>query len=345
MTQIEALQKTVHKLFGGIREKAEDSGINEWNVSAETRNNLVIHTSRSVPWQYPVIAEKAVYESLYRNPGQIEAEYFALPWATILEWINKKEYKLKAQKFQKLNKHASVFTVCQSIYYRSLCLFFSSIGVNVCFASHATMEDTKIFAEHNIELVPFPLFAVNTANPNNKKDLLYSFVGMSDHPLLMSDVRRRILAMEHPADTYIRGRGRRWHYEKRLYKEQISNKRMTAKEKGVENNNTREFMDVLARSRYSLCPSGTGPNTIRFWESLGSGAIPVLLSDKMLLPKYDWDSCLLRIPESDLEKVPQILERIPVEKESMMRSRCLEAYKQYSGNNFASVILDYYATV
>ena len=120
---------------------------------------------------------------------------------------------------------------------------------------------------------------------------------------------------------------------------------MTAEENDVEYNNTLEFLDVLGRSRYSLCPSGTGPNSFRFWESLAAGAIPVLLSDKMLLPEYDWDNCILRVPENDLEKVQQILSRIPVEKESMMRARCLEAYKRYSGNNFARVVSDYYSAV
>ena len=316
------------------------------HISSESRNKLVLHTLKSVPWQYPAITEKAAYESLYRNPGLIEAEYIALPWATILDWQHDAERKrdLIISPFQKLNKNASAFTVCQHIHYRRLCQFFSSVGVNVCFASHATMEDIEMFAKHNIRLMPFPLFAVNTADPNDKRDLLYSFVGMVDHPLLMSDLRRRILTMEHPADTYVRGRGH-WHYENRVYKEQVFDGQMTAEENDVEYNNALEFMDVLGRSRYSLCPSGTGPNSIRFWESLAAGAIPVLLSDKMLLPEYDWDSCILRIPENNLEKVPQMLRSIHEEKESMMRAKCLEAYKQYSGNSFAGVVSDYYSSV
>ena len=56
-------------------------------------------------------------------------------------------------------------------------------------------------------------------------------------------------------------------------------------------------------SRYSLCPSGAGPNSIRLWESLAVGAIPIILADTLELPEHeDWDKAVLRVPEKDLGK-------------------------------------------
>jgi hypothetical protein len=45
-----------------------------------------------------------------------------------------------------------------------------------------------------------------------------------------------------------------------------------------------EFQDSLRNSTFSLCPSGSGPNSIRLWESIGAGSIPVILADTYAPP-------------------------------------------------------------
>jgi hypothetical protein len=65
-----------------------------------------------------------------------------------------------------------------------------------------------------------------------------------------------------------------------------------------ENDETKKrtniYNDILIKSRYSLCPSGSGPNSIRFWESLAVGSIPVLLADTLDLPEYiDWENSVV----------------------------------------------------
>jgi len=39
------------------------------------------------------------------------------------------------------------------------------------------------------------------------------------------------------------------------------------------------FAEILARSKFALCPRGLGPSSIRRWEAAYSGAIPVLVDD------------------------------------------------------------------
>ena len=351
-------------------------------ISAKRKAGIVFHTVPEVPWQYPVITEKAAFESLYKNPGDLDANYFAFPWATIIDRYPsefplhraaglKKDatvftkcqrivIKLLRQPIKKadnsateaplpefslqglpsLEKDAAVFTVCQHISYRSLCQEMKEIGINVCFASHATNEDVEYFKAFGIRLCPFPLFPVNVPAPGIKKDLLYSFIGMECRSDNLSNVRDCIFAMKHPQDTYIKKRTG-WHFDNRVYKEQVRNTPMTDEEDKTEHDNAREFNQILARSRFSLCPSGTGPNNIRFWESLGAGSIPVLLSDQLLLPEYDWQNCILRVLEKHLELLPDILGNITREREIEMRENCLNAFKEFSGGNISSPIRKY----
>jgi hypothetical protein len=352
------------------------------NINSERKAGIVFHTIPEVPWQKPVVTEKAAFESLYKYSGSLDADYFAFPWATIIDQHPDRFPLHRAPGFKKdatvlavckrvflktlsrrmkktgntvtespppefslhglpiLEKDATVFTVCQHISYRSLCQEMKNIGINVCFSSHATNEDIEYFKAFGIRLCPFPLFPVNVPAPGVKKDLIYSFIGMECRSDNLSNVRDRIFAMKHPQDTYIKKRTG-WHYDKRVYKEQVRNTPMTDEEDKAEHDDAREFNQILARSRYSLCPSGTGPNNIRFWESLGAGSIPVLLSDQLLLPEYDWQNCILRVLEKDLELLPDILGNITREREVEMRENCLNAFKDFSGDNISSPIRKY----
>ena len=93
-------------------------------------------------------------------------------------------------------------------------------------------------------------------------------------------------------------------------------------------------MGNLLNSRYSLCPSGSGPNSIRFWESLAVGSIPVLMADTLELPSHElWDDAIVRISENKLEELPTILSSISEEKEQEMRENCMKLYEYYIESN------------
>ena len=105
------------------------------------------------------------------------------------------------------------------------------------------------------------------------------------------------------------------------------------------------YKNTLSRSRFALCPSGTGPAIIRFLEALGSGAIPVVLSDNMVFPTIkgvNWEECCIKIAEKDYNTLRDVLSNISAEEENTMREKCLEAYKLSSGDNYVRNIRDYY---
>jgi hypothetical protein len=70
----------------------------------------------------------------------------------------------------------------------------------------------------------------------------------------------------------------------------------------------RLYAQTLRESHFVLCPRGAGFGSIRLFEVMAEGIAPVLLSDKYVLPPgVDWDSFLLRFPESQIHRLVELL--------------------------------------
>ncbi len=268
-------------------------------------------------------SEQRVYDILSTYPIKKNVNYLAVSWGKLFRQKN-----LQVRLSKKLN---GGFTICQHIRYREIIPVLRRIGVNVLFAPHAPKKQQF----KDIAVLPFPLYPNNGIDPAKEKDILYSFIGLESHP-----VRRKIFALPQRPDVIIKKRGQ-WHFYLRCKGRVIPLKWSPRREQERE-----EYRNVLARSRFSLCPRGTGPSTIRFWESLQAGAIPVLVADAMALPKIEginWDDCIVRVPEKDTSSVDRIIRAIPPEKEAVMRESCLRAYAlSCGGENFVQVIRDYF---
>jgi hypothetical protein len=60
----------------------------------------------------------------------------------------------------------------------------------------------------------------------------------------------------------------------------------------------RHFAEVVYRSKFVLCPRGHGTSSIRLFETLAAGRVPVIISDDWVAPDGpDWDAISLRWPE------------------------------------------------
>ncbi len=74
----------------------------------------------------------------------------------------------------------------------------------------------------------------------------------------------------------------------------------------------REYIDLLDDTKFPLCPRGTGLNSIRFFEALRLGRIPVLAADETKLP-LEWlisyDHFVVRVPEQELGSANEYIER------------------------------------
>lgn len=86
------------------------------------------------------------------------------------------------------------------------------------------------------------------------------------------------------------------------------------------------YLDSLANSLTVLCPRGDGENSIRFFETLAAGRIPVLVADTALLPLEDqisYDNCLLRISNQDAKQAGTILYSwLAAQTDQQLEQRC-----------------------
>jgi len=67
-----------------------------------------------------------------------------------------------------------------------------------------------------------------------------------------------------------------------------------------------QLVELMAQSVATLCPRGFGVQSIRFFETLSAGRIPILISDYYCLPlenRIDYSSILFKIDESEVLKL------------------------------------------
>ena len=67
------------------------------------------------------------------------------------------------------------------------------------------------------------------------------------------------------------------------------------------------YRRVMADSRFVLCPRGIGASSIRIFEVLRAGRVPVVISDAWIPPPVgDWAAFSLRVAEAEIGLIPSI---------------------------------------
>jgi hypothetical protein len=288
----------------------------------------------SLFWQYPVITEKTFYDQNKEN-----IEYCGVPWATI---IDKRVILSSFFKFViPYLKHKNYYTCCQHISFRKLIPLMKIMGIKKLYTPHKVKQEDNI---NGVQIYPCPLYAVNFEDEkrnkefvgvdflNNDRKYLYSFMG-GVQPGYLTNIRNKIFEL--PANDYNKIiKTGDWHFNTTVYSVlQNKNGDLNIDDKHI--NKTKLYNELLIESRFSLCPSGTGPNSIRFWESLACGSIPVLLSDTLELPNIkniNWEDAIVIMKESEIDNIDNILKSISHEKEEIMRRNCIEIYNKLKNN-------------
>jgi len=303
-------------------------------------NTKVLLQNHQLFWQYPVITEETFY-----NQNKDELLYCGIPWATFIDKrISQNEIiKILIPFFT----HKNYYTCCQHISFRLYFRLFKVLGITKVYTPHKIKNEDDIMG---IQILPCPLYAVNIEDSgknkifsnvdflNLKRDLLYSFMGgFQDN--YISNIRKVIFEMTRDEKKSSIIKTGDWHFNKLVY----SAKQSIKKELNIDQrhiDNTNKYNKLMLCSDFSLCPSGSGPNSIRFWESLGAGSIPVLLSDTLELPKHGlWDKAIIKINESEINTLNDVLESFSTEEVKERRKNCLEIYNHLKNNfknNFES---------
>jgi hypothetical protein len=76
----------------------------------------------------------------------------------------------------------------------------------------------------------------------------------------------------------------------------------------------RRYAELTKATKFVLCPRGVSASSIRLFETMRMGRVPVILSDGWIPPVGPrWDEFSLRVPERDFARVPALLERLEPE--------------------------------
>jgi len=260
-------------------------------------------------WQQPAKTELWAYEQLLEKPdNDIYTQYICFPWATLVDYLDHNPAKARELLIALENKPPrfalNVKTFCQHIYALKLLPFFKKLGITEIYWSHKIKGQDEV---EGIKLKPYPLYPVMhykrkkpyKNKPLSERKYLYSFIGSYDPELYLSEVRKWIFDLPITDDIYIKRR-ERWHFDQDVYREQMQGLSETEARKLSRKKNEEEYIRVLEESVFCICPSGSGPNSIRLWEAIAFGCIPVVISD-------DYDDSLIRnithikIPEKKVD--------------------------------------------
>jgi hypothetical protein len=262
-------------------------------------------------WQTPAITEAwACHQALQRLPERSDSVYLGFPWASLIDHLNNGTSRGRALLRQLqdllplLDGKERRFTVCQQIFFQQHRWLFELAGITDLFWPHATIHaDVPGMRIHPFPLYPVHWQAVGDGQGIESRPIHYSFIGACSTPLYISNSRDFILsALKGLPGSLIEGYSG-WYYDDHVYRVQIRAE-LTADDPavcGAERQQRQErYVQVLQQSVFALCPSGTGPNSIRLWEAIGCGAIPVVLSDRWRPPgsRQLWEQAVLFVPDT-----------------------------------------------
>jgi glycosyltransferase involved in cell wall biosynthesis len=97
------------------------------------------------------------------------------------------------------------------------------------------------------------------------------------------------------------------------------------------------YVRLLSSSHFSLCPRGTGISSVRLFESLAMGSIPIIVADNYLPPLAEflnWDDFSISVPEDSIQEIPNLVGNLLKDKKKLkkMRQTGMSVYDTYFSN-------------
>jgi hypothetical protein len=314
-------------------------------------------------WQFPCRTEEAAFrrhDSRLGAPriGDEVHAYVGLPWATWIDRDAKRQWRADAragveQRLWRLGVQVAglrqalalqgqglrVHTVCQHIGWKAMVPSWEALGITDAWLSHCPGERPRMHGPA-LRLHAWPLYAVNVEDPTRRaglavgrpvaeRTLLASFAG-AVLPNYVDDARQRIAALAGVPGFHVTLTGE-WHFEDVVYRQQISGRHAP---RADDADAIERFNRLLSDSVFSLCPAGAGRNTLRLWESLAVGSIPVLFGPTDFLPDegvaadIDWPRIAIRLELDDIPDLPRRLGAVSAGERSERQRLALAAHRR-----------------
>lgn len=309
-------------------------------------------------WQYPCITEKQAFDNHCALPAgsnidEIERTihtYLGLPWATYIDrhaivddLLDQVRCDIeRARSFATENGYSlRVHSVCQHYKWDKIQEAFPRAGITDLHLAHCT--EALIEQEtDDLHFHSWPLYAPNIENPLrwrgteiaiplSERAFLASFIG-SYMPHYRSKSR---LALEAAAKSD-GGRditveiSKLWHFNRNVYEEQVKGVVLEHEFLAQQLVDAERYNRLLSTSVFSLCPDGAGPNTLRLWESLAVGSIPVVIADGWVSPKLngaDLEQACIFVKEAEIPGIFDRLRNMSATEISERVRACLACYR------------------
>lgn len=256
----------------------------------------------------PIKTEVLIHE-------QIKDKEFPIPYVSIPLAYHINTYGIQATQelindVNKIYTHKK-FYVCQHIKVCEL-----DFGDNLVFTPHTTTNDPFIFIPHYNPLehkLDSPIINFDI------REYDFSFIGdFNTHPIRsqIAENKRRGVLIEPTG---------KWFF---------------SHDEATQASLKQKYKSVLFNTKYPLCPPGTGPSTLRLFESLSSGGFPVIFND-IDLPKDLKDYVISLDIQSWIDNLIPSLAAYDVPKQQEMH----ECYwSKYSNEKLSYTISRYFDT-
>jgi hypothetical protein len=311
----------------------------------------------TIPWQEPNNTEGTAWEQVRAWSGDRggsggRAAYLPFPWAS---WIDAVQRGLPAPPPPRGGQATPgpVATVCQHIGALEHLHAMRAAGVSDLFWSHATRGG---FRHGGLRIHPFPLLPVRCLShppaepppPPAERAWLYAFQGFQPPQGPGRALRSWLLDLPARPDALLERR-EEWHFEQQVYRELVQGQAPDIGRHRQLAEEARAYVAGLATCCFALCPAGAGPNSIRLWEALGFGAIPVILSERLWLPgsRELWQKAALFVPEQ-AEAVAALPDQLAWLRQdtprlAMMQAAGRKLWQRYGPHRFAADVTDFLA--
>ena len=298
---------------------------------------------RQLPWQFPNRTEQSAAE---RHRDSAES-YLAVPWATHIDlgvpWVpDQRTTSHATRRGQKLH------TVCQHVYWDEAAPYWTAAGVTDVWLSHAAdtgVRPGRRRSVANLQDYPWrihawPLYAVKVEDPSRYNGVvvrkapqdrryLASFVG-AHMPHYISDSRLRLHDLRNHPHFYIHLTGSLWNIPNSTYCGEQKAQHCALLSPPAYY--SQHYNHILTESIFALCPAGAGRNTLRLWEALAVGAIPVLLDAAPAMPMIkhlagpSWGDIIIQLRPTDISDLPRILRSISAREILRRHRNAISAY-------------------
>jgi len=243
-------------------------------------------------WQVPAATEKAAHAAIAGLGQPLDFEYLGIPWATAIDGLRGDAESvgrvMMAVKDASLTPLAAPrrVTVAQHIHAMHFAELFKACGVTDIFWSHAVHDQPTV---RGMRIHPFPLFPAQAPEPSRlpldrPRKYLANFIGAYNPAIYLTNVRQVIFDDPNAHGDLLILKRDAWHFDRAVYEEQVKGQRPEEARLALENRHAQEYLDAINASWFTLCPSGSGPNSIRIFESLHLGSIPIILTTHLRLP-------------------------------------------------------------